>query len=183
MQYYGMSHQALLKTIELNQPDPAKTAFIVFFDSQSYDRLQTTIKPTFDIKNISAIDQQTIDQVLYNHLKSQHRLILKIDDVETTETANDPALTIPNRRHAEKIAAFIADHHDQTLYVSCTAGVSRTGAVIHYLDMLTHNPHPWTHRETLDAQNNLVYYWCNDYYVPNLSLDQYLQESLKEPLS
>lgn len=179
MQYYGMSHQALLKTITLNQPDPEKTAFIVFFDSQSYNRLQTnTTKPDFDIKNISAINQQTIDQVLYDNLKSYHSLILKIDDVDvaTTETVNDPTITIPSRRHAEKIAAFIAANHDQTLYVSCTAGVSRTGAVIHYLDMLTHNPHPWTHRETLDAQNNLVYYWCNDYYVPNLSLDQYLQE-------
>lgn len=186
MQYYGMSHQALLKTITLNQPDPEKTAFIVFFDSQSYDRLQTTTtKPAFDIKNISASSQQTIDQVLYDDLKSYHSLILRIDDVDvaTTETVNDPTITIPSRRHAEKIAAFIDAHQDQTLYVSCTAGVSRTGAVIHYLDVLTYNPGQWVHRESLDAHNQLVYYWCNDYYVPNLSLDQYLQELVKEPLS
>lgn len=180
MQYYGMSHQALLKTIELNQLDPAKTAFIVFFDSQSYNLVRTTTtKPDFDIENISTIDAQTIDQALYYYLKQHNSLILKIDDIDNDDDDQDAAITAPRVSHAKKIAAFIDENQDKNLYVSCTAGVSRTGAVIHYLDMLTHNPSKWTHRKTLDIHNQLVYYWCNDYYVPNLRLDRYLQAILK----
>lgn len=179
MQYYGMSHQALLKTIELNQLGPEKTAFIVFFDSQSYNLIRTTTtKPDLDIKNISTIDVQTIDQALYYYLKQHNSLILKIDDIDNDDD-QDAAITAPRVSHAKKIATFIDENQDKELYVSCTAGVSRTGAVIHYLEVLTHNSYRWTHRKTLDAHNQLVYYWCNDYYVPNLKLDRYLQAILK----
>ena len=184
MQYYGMSHQALLKTIELNQFDPEKTAFIVFFDSQSYNLIQTTTtKPDIDIENMSMVNSQAIDQALYYYLKQYNSLILKIDDVEKTEIYEGSTITAPSFIHAEKIAAFIKANQDKELYVSCTAGVSRTGAVIHYLDVMTQNPRQWTSGATVDAHNNLSYYWRSKHYLPNRKLDKYLQEILKDRLS
>ena len=180
MQYYGMSHQDLLKTIELNQLDPEKTAFIVFFDSQSYNLIQTTTtKPDIDIENMSMANAQAIDQALYYYLKQHNSLILKIDDVEKTEIYNGSTITAPSISHAEKITAFIDANQDKALYVSCTAGVSRTGAVIHYLDMMTHNPRKWTSRATVDTRNKIVYYWRSKHYLPNRKLDKYLQDILK----
>lgn len=176
MQYYGMSHQDLLKTIELNQPDLEKTAFIVFFDSESYNCIHTTTKPDIDIENMSIANAQAIDRALYYYLKRHHSLLLKIDDIETTEIYDGATITAPSMVHAEQITAFIDANHDKDLYVSCTAGVSRTGAVIHYLDVMTHNPRKWTSGTTIDTHDKLSHYWCSKHYMPNRKLDKYLQD-------
>lgn len=182
MKYYGMSHQDLLKTIALNQLDPEKTAFIVFFDSESYNCIHTTTKPDIDIENLSIANAQAIDQALYYYLKRHHSLILKIDDVETTEIYAGTTITAPSMVHAEQITTFIDANRDKDLYVSCTAGVSRTGAVIHYLDIMTHNPRKWTSEATVDAHNKLSHYWRSKHYLPNRKLDEYLQDILNKEL-
>ena len=76
--------------------------------------------------------------------------------------------------HAEKITAFIDANQDKNLYIS------RTSAIIHYLNVMTHNPLKWTSEATTDTRNKLIYYWRNKHYLPNLKLDKYLQDILKK---
>jgi hypothetical protein len=145
MSYQGMSHLNLLTQLKSRQM--SNTAFVVFFDTEPDD----------------------LDDALLTALKPYPALILYVDDINQ----KIPGMIMPNTHVAAKIAKYLAVNAQQNIVISCTAGISRTGAVIHYLDVLHHNENSW--RRKFDSQFNL-YYYVNSKFVANPTLDNLLQK-------
>lgn len=148
MSYQGMSHLNLLN--QLNSRQMSNTAFVVFFDTEPDD----------------------LDAALLTALKPYPALTLCVDDINQTI----PGMIMPNAHFAAQIAKYLAVHAQQNIVISCTAGISRTGAVIHYLDVLHHNENSW--QRQFDSQFNF-YYYVNSNFVTNPILDNLLQNLIK----
>ena len=148
MRYLGMSHNQLFNLIK----EPIKhTAFIVFFDTGK---------------------QSELDKQLLHKLQTYPSLNLFVDDV----SKDIDSCKEPTKQDVTNIINYINNNESSYLIVSCTAGISRTGAVIHYLDELTHTQNNW--KMSYDNELKLNYF-ANDKYLPNITLDKLLQEHLR----
>lgn len=154
MKYLGLSRQKLINIINNNNINFKNTALIIFLDS--------------DLDTAS----NTYIQKFLKLIKNYNSLILTIDDIPKKY----PNLIPPTKKTAIQIKTFIDHLQNQNLIISCTAGISRTGAVIHYLDVLNNNDTNW--QKIHSREDNLTYY-KNDQYLPNTVLDRNLQKLLK----
>ncbi|MDN3985715.1 hypothetical protein [Lactiplantibacillus plantarum] len=150
MKYDGYSHNDLLQILKKGDPN---AALLVFFNT---------------------VHMTPIDKKLYEKLAMyKNKIFIRLDDIETFT----PPATCPSRTHAKKIIDFIDDHRNEYIIVSCNAGESRTGAVIHYLDQLSKkNLEKW---KIIPDQFGKEPYYVRDQFRPNRLLDRMLSASLK----